>query len=101
MKIDRTPRSYLRAEDFDALARQNVQLMTELWIVKDRLAVLESMLEEKSLVDRQKLNDIEPAGALAEELDRDRSAYLDRIMGVDPRERTVEALRNMSPTRKG
>lgn len=101
MKIDRKPLSYLRAEDFDALARQNVQLMTELWIVKDRLAVLETMLAEKSLVDRQKLNDIEPDGALAEELDRDRTAYLERIMGVDPRERTVEALKNISPTRKG
>lgn len=100
MKIERTKLKYLQAEDVDALARQNIQLMTELWIVKDRLALLETMLEDKGAVDRTTLNDMEPEGDLAEELRREREAYVDRIMGLDPRDRTVEALRDMSPTRK-
>ena len=100
MKIERTKRKYLQAEDVDALARQNIQLMTELWIVKDRLALLETMLEDKGAVDRTTLNDMEPEGDLADELRREREAYVDRIMGLDPKDRTVEALRDMSPTRK-
>lgn len=101
MKIERTKLKYLEAEDVDALARQNVQLMTELWIVKDRLTLLETMLEGKGVLDRTRLNDMEPDGALADELRREREAYLERVMGLDPKDRTVETLMNISPTRKG
>lgn len=47
MKVERNKPTYLQPEDVDALARQNAQLMTELWIVKDRLTLLETLLEEK------------------------------------------------------
>lgn len=100
MKIERPNTKYLKPEDVDALARQNTQLMTELWIVKDRLAVLESMLEEKGQIDRTALNDMEPQGALAEELRREREAYVERIIGFEPKDRTVERLRDMAPSRK-
>ena len=100
MKIERTHLKYLASDDVDAVARQNAQLMAELWIVKDRLALIETMLEEKNLIDRKTLNDIEPEGELADELRREREAYIDRIMGIDPKDRTVEALRDMAPNRK-
>lgn len=100
MKIERAKTKYLEPEDVDALARQNTQLMTELWIVKDRLALLESLLEGKGQIDRTTLNDMEPEGALAEELRREREAYVERVIGFDPKDRTVERLRNIAPTRK-
>lgn len=101
MKVERNKPTYLQPEDVDALARQNAQLMTELWIVKDRLTLLETLLEEKGLVDRKTLNDMEPEGALEDELRREREAYIDRVIGLDPKDRTVEALMNISPSRKG
>lgn len=93
MKIDRTPPTYLREEDVDVLARQNAQLMAELWIVKDRLALLENMLSEAGLLKRSALDDSVPEGALADELSSERQAYIRRIMGDTPDERSVDSLK--------
>ena len=93
MKVDRTPKQYLRDDDVDQLARQNTQLMTELWIVKDRLAVLEAMLAEKGLIDRERIDNSVPEGELAEELDRERGRFIRRIDGLPPEERTLDKLK--------
>lgn len=93
MEIDRSQKHYLSTDDVDQLARQNTQLMTELWIVKDRLAVLEAMLVEKGLLDAEVIDDNPPEGALAEKLDRERERFIRRIVGLPPEERTLENLK--------
>lgn len=92
MKVDRTAKPYLRAEDVDQLARQNTQLMAELWIVKDRLAMLESLLIEKGLLEEERIDNTLPEGELAERLDRERERFIQRIVGLPPEERTLENL---------
>ena len=92
MEIDRKPGPYLREEDVDQLARQNTQLMTELWIVKDRLAVLEALLVEKGLLGERDIDDQPPEGELADKLDRERERFIKRIVGLPLEERTLENL---------
>lgn len=94
MDINRDSKHYLSIEDVDQLARQNTQLMTELWIVKDRLAVLENLLAEKGVVTPEEV-DTPPDEALAARLDKERERYIKRIVGLPPEERTVEALKSL------
>lgn len=91
-EIDRRPKAYLRPEDIDQLARQHIELMAELWITKDRLTLLESVLEKAGLLDRAALDQLVPEGELAAELLRERDAYVARIVGMDHRERSHETL---------
>lgn len=73
--------------------RQNTQLMAELWVVKDRLTVLEHLLEEKGLLETKAVSDFLPEGNLADHLDRERERYIKRIQGFGPEERTIDALK--------
>lgn len=98
MTDGRRNRTYLSPEDVDRLARQNTQLMAELWIVKDRLAVLEHLLELKGVVATEEIGDFLPENDLAAHLDRERERYIQRIQGFGPGERTTEALRAMGTT---
>ena len=92
MQVDRGPRHYLTDEDVDQLARQNTQLMTELWIVKDRLAVLEKLLADKGIVSGEELEAL-PDEALSARLDIERERYIKRIVGLPPEERSMENLK--------
>lgn len=89
----RTTGRYLSEADVDQLARQNTQLMTELWIVKDRLAMLEALLVEQGIMAEDALDAAPPAAALAEQLDRERERFVQRIVGLPPEERTLERLK--------
>ncbi len=100
MASKRKQPTYLQAEDLDTLARQNIQLMAELWIVKDRLAILEDMLEKQGLIDRAVFETTEPDEALAEELEADRVAYIKRIVGLGADQRTIPNLRDVAPKKK-
>jgi hypothetical protein len=97
MEIERTLPNYLQPEDIETLARQNVQLMTELWITKDRLFMLEDMLEKKGIIDRRVFDTAEPDESLSKELEAQRVAYIKRIMGVLPEYRTTELLKDAAP----
>ena len=101
MSTKRTRPDYLEAGDLDTLARQNVQLMAELWIVKDRLAMLEDMLEKQGLIDRSVFETSEPDQALSEELDAQRAAYIKRVVGLAPDQRTIANLQKVAPQKKG
>lgn len=101
MTSKRTQPTYLQAEDLDTLARQNIQLMAELWIVKDRLAMLEDMLEKQGLIDRTTFETTEPDEALSEELEAQRVAYIKRIIGLSADQRTIPNLKAVAPQKKG
>lgn len=100
MTSKRKQPAYLEAEDLDTLARQNIQLMAELWIVKDRLAMLEDMLEKQGLIDRRTFETTEPEGPLAEELEAQRAAYIKRIVGLSADQRTIPNLQAVAPKKR-
>jgi hypothetical protein len=92
-EFDRTRKPQLTADDMDRLARQNAQLMAELWIVKDRMAILEKLLEESGVLDRAALNRNVPEGDFAAELAHERDAFVARIVDDAPENRSVETLK--------
>ena len=87
------PNPITGSDDMDALMRINTELMSELWILRDRVTILEKLLEEKGVVARADLNDYAPEGEFAEELDRERYRFVRRVAGAPwETEFTVESL---------
>lgn len=80
--VDRPERPYLGQKELDDVMRMNTELLAELWILRDRVTVLEHLLQEKNLLDRQVLNDYVPQGELAKELERERAALVQRVAGA-------------------
>ncbi len=92
---DKHPRqTLLRPTDVDHLARQHTQLMAEVWILRDRIKLLESVLERSGLLTPGQLDTMVPDGELKLALQQDRDAFVERVVGVDPADRTVEHLRS-------
>lgn len=71
---------FFDAPYIDELLRMNTELLTELWIVKDRLLVLERVLCEKLEIDRDEIDRFVPTGPFAEELDRERETMMKKVM---------------------
>ena len=87
------PNPITGSEEMDALMRINTEMMSELWILRDRVTVLEKMLEEKGVIERQAINDYAPEGEFAEELDKERDKFVRRVAGAPWEvEFTVESL---------
>ena len=64
----------------DELLRMNTELLAELWIVKDRLLILERVVCEKLEIDRSEIDRFVPTGPFAEELDRERETMMKKVM---------------------
>jgi hypothetical protein len=80
--VDRPERPYLGQKELDDLVRMNSELMAELWILRDRVTVLEHLLEQKQVLQRQEVHEFVPAGELAAELERERKALVERVAGA-------------------
>ena len=72
------PNPITGSDDMDAIMRINTELMSELWILRDRVAVLEKLLDEKGVVARKSIDDYAPEGDFAKERDR----FVRRVAGA-------------------
>ncbi len=79
--VDAPKQPYMGDAMLDTLIRMNTELMSELWILRDRVTVLEHMLEQKGVVDRKAMDDFVPTGDLAKELLRERDAMVEKVVG--------------------
>ena len=79
--VTRPERPYLGQKELDDVVRMNTELLAQLWILRDRVIVLEHMLEQKKVIDRQALTDFVPEGELARELERERNALVAKVAG--------------------
>ncbi len=80
-------------ERLDGLLRMNTELLSELWILRDRVMVLERILEEKGLLDAQAVSNYGPSGEFADELQDERDRLVRRVAGAPwPEEFTWESL---------
>jgi hypothetical protein len=80
--VDRLERPYLGQKELDDLMRMNSELLAELWILRDRVTVLEHLLQEKNVLERRQLDEYVPQGDLARELERERAALVQRVAGA-------------------
>lgn len=87
------PKPITGSEEMDALMRINTELMSELWILKDRVIVLEKLLDDKGVVSRKAIDDYAPEGDFAKVLDDERDRFVRRVAGAPWEvEFTVESL---------
>lgn len=69
-------------ERLDGLLRMNTELLSELWILRDRVMVLEKILEEKGLLDHEAVSSYAPLRKFAEELQQERDRLVRRVAGA-------------------
>lgn len=68
---------YLVPENVDDLGRMLMSLLSEVWIMRDRMAVMEKLLADKVGLDPREIDDFVPDPAFSADLERLR----DRVVG--------------------
>lgn len=72
----------LMSEEHDNLARIAYQLLVELWIARDRIAVLEELLAEKDIIARGEIDRYQPTGEFAAKLELLRDHMIENVAGA-------------------
>jgi len=86
--------SYLGPDNVDDLGRMVTALLTELWITRDRVAVLERVLQERGIVLPGEIDDYIPDAAFEAELETLRDRMAGNVIGAPlaARERSVDQI---------
>lgn len=74
--------SYLAAHDVDYTARMCMALLSELWITRDRVAVLERILVEKGVIGEAEVNDFVPTEPFKSEILKLRDVVVQNVVGA-------------------
>jgi hypothetical protein len=72
----------LNGNDVDALGRMVMTLVTELWITRDRLAVVERILTEEGTLRVQAVDDYKPDEQFTQQLEAMRMVLSESILGA-------------------
>lgn len=72
----------LRPEDIDKLGKALVTLTGELWVVKDRLRILEAALADAGVIVPEAVDQFQPDAALQEVLGKDRAQLIEQVLGA-------------------
>ena len=88
MKNNSKARSTYKASDasffeqpyIDELVKMNTELLTELWVLKDRVYILEKILEEKKYVNIEEINNYMPQGDFIKFLDKERENLIKKVI---------------------
>ena len=72
--------SNLRGTDVDRLGKALLTLAKELWVVKDRQALLEAALADAGIVASELVDRYEPDTALQEQLAAERAAFIEQLL---------------------
>lgn len=85
--------AYLSSQDVDYLVRMNMALLSELWITRDRLAILEETLAKNGAITRQEIDGHQPSAEFSDYLDSLRAVVVESVLGAPFRStETVESL---------
>ena len=69
-------------DEINALMRINTELMSELWILRDRVIILEKVLEEKGILEAKIIDNYVPDENLSQEIETERDKFVRRIAGA-------------------
>jgi hypothetical protein len=72
----------LKPEDMDRLGQALLTLTQELWVVKDRVRVLEAALAEAGVVPPDTVSKFQPDEALTQELAEERAQLISSVLGA-------------------
>ncbi len=68
--------------DVDGLARMMSAMLMELWITRDRLAVVERLLETEACLKRGQVDEFVPSADFEQELSHLRSRMMTHVIGA-------------------
>jgi len=72
----------LRAEDLDRLGQALITLTKELWVVKDRVRVLEATLTDAGVVPPDAVDHFQPDAELSAALSTDRALLIQQVLSA-------------------
>jgi hypothetical protein len=75
-------RDYLLRRRVEDIAQAYVSLLGELWIIKDRQAVLEELLGKRGMITADEVERYEPEGEFKNRLDAERREWIARAVGA-------------------
>jgi hypothetical protein len=78
----RVPEPYLKDELLDRLARTNLELLSELWITRDRLAVMERLLVDKGVLAPEEIDRFHPDEAFSRYVEVLRTQMVENVVGA-------------------
>ena len=94
-RTTQTPeRAYLSSAELDSLARMHAEMMSELWILRDRVLVLEQLLTESGTLQAEQVDQYSPGPELTAKLNADRDRMVARIVGAGHRQSLDEVVRS-------
>jgi hypothetical protein len=85
---------YLTADNVDDLGRMVTALICELWITRDRLAIVEELLAQKDVIRANEIDMFEWSPEKAEQIEQLRDKVVGAIVGapIAARERSIDAI---------
>lgn len=81
-EFNRPTQKILSDADIDGVGRAVMTLCHELWVVKDRMAVLEAVLAENGIDAEAAIDRFQPDPALQDKLNQDGRALVERILSA-------------------
>lgn len=85
---------YLNEDNVDDLGRMLVALLSEVWVMRDRMAVLEKLLEKAGVVTEEAIEQFSYTPAEEEEMEKLRDRIVTAVVGapVAAKERSVDQI---------
>ncbi len=68
--------------DVDSLGRMVLALLAELWVTRDRAAILEKLLADQGVLPPDAIDAFTPAGAFAEQLTQMRDQLMGQVLSA-------------------
>lgn len=95
MKSTKRPESsYLQNKELDSIALMQTEIMSELWILRDRVIILEHLLTKADILLPDQIDNFEPSKSLEKKLQHERDKYVARVLDVGFRqELSVEKIK--------
>ncbi|HPF26853.1 MAG TPA: hypothetical protein P5528_09055 [Steroidobacteraceae bacterium] len=87
-------RTYLSTTELDSLARMHTEMMAELWILRDRVLVLEQLLTDSGVLKADHVDRYTPGPDLTRKLNADRDRMVARIVGAGHRKSLDEVVKS-------
>ncbi len=91
---EKPERPNLSSQEIEALAATQTEMLSELWILRDRVLVLEHLLAEAGILQPGQIDDFAPPDELTKKLDAERDLFVARVVGAGHRRSfSVESLK--------
>jgi hypothetical protein len=91
---EKPERPNLSSQEIEALAATQTEMLSELWILRDRVLLLEHLLAESGILKQGQIDDFAPPEELTKKLDAERDQFVARVIGAGHRRSfSVESLK--------